>query len=67
MTNNPKIYIKLQLEKDPEDQKLYIKAHFDDTAPNFHYSNDEISWVPTTDELDFIKESFDMLSTLQKK
>jgi len=66
MVKNQQIFIKLQLEKHPETQRLYIKAHFDHTAPNFEHTEDEISWVPTPDELEFLRDCFQMLTTMQK-
>lgn len=67
MTKNQRIFIKLQLEKNPDTNHLMLRAHFDNNAPNFTYSTNEISWIPTPEELDFLKESFTMITQMNKE
>ena len=61
------IYVKLQIEKDPDTNKLHIKTQFDMNAPNFSHSQQEISWLPTPAEVEFINEAFSMIQTNKKK
>jgi hypothetical protein len=61
MKKNENIYISLELQKDLESKGLLLSVQFDRNAPNFFEGNGMLSWCPTSDELSFIKESFDLI------
>lgn len=61
MAKNDHIYITLQIEKKLETKALVLSIHFDTNAPNFSTENEIMNWNPTSDELDFISEVFDLV------
>ena len=56
------IYIKLEIEKDPNTGQLMILTRFDPEAPNFSQDKEGISWCPTAAEKNFINEAFGMIA-----
>jgi len=62
MEKKDNIYVKLQIEKDFESGGLTLGIYFDKNAPNFSIEKDGMNWSPTPEELDFIVETFDILS-----
>lgn len=62
MGKNNNIYVKLRVEKDSISENLGLNVHFDSDTPNFYIEKNAIFWFPTTDELDFVNEAFEMLS-----
>jgi len=67
MTDNSNISIKLELCKDKFTNKLSIVTHFDPNAPNFYNENGKVFWVPTTDEVAFLKEAADLLDSWKQR
>lgn len=61
------IYVKIQLEKDDLSGNIILRTQFDANAPNFFQDNNQISWCPTTEELEFLNEAFNLLSKKQRK
>ena len=61
------IYVKIQLEKDDLTGNLILRTQFDANAPNFFQDNNQISWCPTAEELEFLNEAFTLLSKKQTK
>ena len=61
MKKNENIFISLELQKDLESKGLLLSVLFDKNAPNFFEESDMLSWCPTSDELSFIKEAFDLI------
>ncbi|RLF29714.1 MAG: hypothetical protein DRN05_01035 [Thermoplasmata archaeon] len=55
------IYVKLRLEKDRNSGCLMIKAHFDPNAPNYSKDENGFKWYPTSEEIDFINEAFELI------
>lgn len=66
MDDVEKIHIKLELYKD-KDQGFMIVAHFNPNAPNFFKEGENYSWMPTTEEIAFISEAFELISTDKDK
>ncbi|UCD13875.1 MAG: hypothetical protein JSW60_00210 [Thermoplasmatales archaeon] len=62
MEKNDNIFVKLQIEKDHQSGGLTLGIYFDKNAPNFSTENDSVNWSPTLEELDFIVETFEMIS-----
>ncbi|RLE68849.1 MAG: hypothetical protein DRJ45_07410 [Thermoprotei archaeon] len=62
MSENNKIHIKIELEKNPHYGNIVLKTQFDPNAPNFFYDKDGISWCPTSEESEFINEAFELMS-----
>lgn len=56
------IFVSLQLRKDQATGSLLLDIHFNNEAPNFTMDQDNISWSPTIEELDFIGEVFDLVA-----
>jgi hypothetical protein len=56
------IYVSLQLNKDETSGELVLNIQFDQEAPNFFKEKSAISWSPTTEELNFVSEAFNMIS-----
>ncbi len=56
------VFVKLQIEKSPQSGGLILTISFDRNAPNFSIDKDIISWSPTFDELDFVIETFEIIS-----
>jgi hypothetical protein len=56
------IYVSLQLRKDQTSGGLLLDIHFNKDAPNFAVDDDNVSWCPTIEELDFISEVFDLIA-----
>ncbi len=61
MKKNENIFISLEIQKDLESKGLLLSVQFDRNAPNFSQENDAISWFPTSDEIDFITEAFELI------
>lgn len=61
MKKNENIFVSLELQKDVETKALLLSVIFDRNASNFCMENETISWLPTSDELDFIKEAFELI------
>ena len=61
------IYVKIQLEKNDLTGNLILRTQFDANAPNFLQDDNQISWCPTTEELEFLNEAFNLLSKNQRK
>jgi hypothetical protein len=61
MKRNENIFISLEIQKDLDLKGLLLSIQFDRNAPNFHQENETISWCPTSDELDFITEAFNII------
>ena len=55
-----KIFIKLELEKNPDTDNLQFTIIFDKNAPNFVTDNNMTRWHPTLKEVEFINEAFEM-------
>jgi len=62
MKKNENIFVKLQIEKNINSGKLALNVHFDADTPNFYANRDSINWYPTPEELDFVNETFELLS-----
>jgi hypothetical protein len=67
MSKNSKIYVKLQVEKDQDSGELVIKTYFDPDAPNFYQDKKEVSWIPTSEEIEFINEAFELIPPYKSK
>jgi hypothetical protein len=69
MKKNEHIFISLQLQKDIESNDLQLSVQFDKDAPNFSSDDTCLSWRPTTDEMEFIFEAFELFTndTYQRK
>lgn len=61
MKKNENIFISLELQKNLDSKLLTLSVQFDKNAPNFSEENQSINWSPTIDELDFIKEAFELI------
>jgi hypothetical protein len=61
MKKNENIFVSLEIQKDVETKSLLLSVIFDRNAPNFFMENEAIRWLPTIDELDFIKEAFELV------
>lgn len=61
MKKNENIFISLELQRNWETKDLLLSVQFDRNAPNFSENNECINWSPTVDELDFIKEAFELI------
>ena len=62
MDKNDNIFVKLQIEKDNQSGGLTLGIYFDRNAPNFSTEKNTVSWSPTLEEIDFITETFEMIS-----
>ena len=62
MVKNDNIFVKIQIEKDRHSGNLLLNIHFNKDAPNFSTDNNDISWSPTFEEINFIEETFEMIS-----
>jgi len=61
------IYVKIQIDKDPDTNNLQIVTQFDKNAPNFSHDQDHICWIPTSEELAFMNEAFTMVQNHKKQ
>jgi len=62
MDKDDNVFIKLQIEKSRNAGGLMLTINFDKNSPNFSVDNDMISWSPTFEELDFVIETFGIIS-----
>ena len=62
MDRDDNVFIKLQIEKSRHAEGLMLAINFDKNAPNFSVDNNMISWTPTFEELDFVIETFGIIS-----
>jgi len=67
MDKNENIYVKLQIEKDNQSGGLTLGIYFDRNAPNFSTEKNTVSWSPTLEEIDFITETFEMISNCKSQ
>lgn len=67
MVKNDNIYVKLQIEKDNQSGGLTLGIYFDKNAPNFSIEKNGMNWSPTLEELEFIFETFDLVSSKKDK
>jgi len=56
------VFVKLQIEKSQHSGGLILTINFDINAPNFSIDKDIITWSPTFDELDFVMDTFEIIS-----
>jgi len=61
MSNEKKIYVKLQLEKNESSGDMMITARFNPEAPNYTKDKNGDSWYPTTAEIEFLNEAFELI------
>jgi hypothetical protein len=61
MKKNENIFISLQIVKDQQLKGLHLSVQFDKDAPNVSLERENISWVPTNDEIEFIAEAFELI------
>ncbi len=66
MDDTENIYIKVQIEKDLHTKKFMLKIQFDQNAPNFTFEKNNVIWTPTEEEVNFIVESFEMITRFAK-
>ncbi len=62
MDRDDNVFIKLQIEKSRHAEGLMLTINFDKNAPNFSIDKNMISWTPTFEELDFVIETFEIIS-----
>jgi len=62
MDRDDNVFIKLQIEKSRHAGGLMLTINFDKNAPNFSIDKNIISWAPTSEELDFVIETFEIIS-----
>ena len=62
MDKNENVFIKLQIEKDHSSRDLMLILNFDKNAPNFLMDKDTIRWSPTSEELDLVMETYEIIS-----
>jgi hypothetical protein len=67
MVKNDNIYVKLQIEKNNHSGGLTLGIYFDKNAPNFSIEKSGMNWTPTLEELEFIFETFDLVSSKKDK
>lgn len=67
MDKKDNIFVKLQIEKDNQSGDLTLGIYFDRNAPNFSTEKDTVNWSPTLEEIDFITETFEMISNSKSK
>ena len=67
MDRDDNVFIKLQIEKSQHAGGLMLTINFDKNAPNFSMDEDMIRWGPTFEELDFIIETFEIISKRKNK
>ena len=67
MGKNDNIFVKLQIEKDNQSGDMMLGIYFDKNAPNFSTEKDILNWSPTLEEIDFIVETFEMISKSKSK
>jgi len=61
MSKDDKINLKLEVFKDKNSGKLTLMAHFDKSAPNIYKDKENILWLPTDGEKEFLFEAFELL------
>jgi len=61
MVKDNKINLKLEGLKDKTSGQLLLMAHFNQNAPNVFKEKENIFWMPTVEEKDFLNEAFKML------
>ncbi|MEM0466124.1 MAG: hypothetical protein QXX20_00770 [Candidatus Thermoplasmatota archaeon] len=66
MDENENIYVKIQIEKNVQNKKFILKVQFDQNAPNFTFEKNNVIWTPTEEEINFIIESFEMITRFRK-
>jgi len=67
MDHNHNVFIKLQIEKNQHSKGLMIKINFDRDAPNFSIDERGINWTPNFEELDFVIETYEVISNNKNK
>lgn len=58
--------IKVELSKDKNTGKLSVGVRFYSKAPNVSAEKDSFLWFPTDEEIDFLKEAFELFSKERK-
>jgi len=61
MVKDDKINLKLEVLKDKNSGQLLLMAHFNQNAPNVFKENENMLWMPTVEEKDFINEAFKLI------
>jgi len=65
MDTNGNVFIKLQIERNPNSGDLMLILNFDTNAPNFSMDRETIRWTPTLEELDLVLQTYGI--TAKKK
>jgi hypothetical protein len=67
MGKNENIFVKLQIEKNSQSGNLTMCIYFDKNSPNFSTEEEGLNWYPTVEEMDFIIETFVMISNCKNQ
>ncbi|MFO7678023.1 MAG: hypothetical protein R6V50_06565 [Thermoplasmatota archaeon] len=62
MENEGNIFIKIQIEKSKTSNNFILTLNFDRNAPNFLADANQTCWAPTSQEMDFLIDMFQMVS-----
>jgi len=63
MVKSENVYISVQIQKDMETKAIFFSVEFDKNAPNLSVENETVSWCPTSDELNFLTEAFELIGS----
>ena len=66
MSNNRRLDIKLQMEKDPDSGNILLDICFNKNAPNISFTDEAIFWNPTSEEMNFVNEIFTLMKQSSK-
>ncbi len=67
MKKNENISISLQIQRDKESNEMLLSVKFHKDAENFSINDDNIIWYPTSDEIDFIADAFQLIEGSKEK
>jgi hypothetical protein len=67
MKKNENVSISLQIQREKETNGMILGVKFNKDAPNFLLENDNITWYPTGDEIDFITDAFQLIEGSREK
>jgi hypothetical protein len=61
MAKEDNVFIKIQIEKNHVSKNFKLSVHFDENAPNFLSQANQMYWAPTSEEMKFLMDMYDII------
>ncbi len=66
MQKDENVFIKIQIDKDKSSGNFLLNINLNKESPNVTFDKDNLNWWPTEEEIDFLIETYKMVSGHKK-